>query len=62
MNGFFDDFLIGGSSVFVDFGVKSGVRKLRNCFLLVEVGAPNDYRTAFVGCFDDEVIPVFEIL
>ena len=26
-----------------------------------EVGAPNDCRAAFVGCFDDEVISVFEI-
>ena len=61
MHGFFDNFLVGGSSVFVDFGVKSGVRKLPNCFLLVEVGVPNDYRTTSVGCFDDEVTPVFEI-
>ena len=35
--------------------------KLANCFLSVEVGAPNDCRAAFVGCFDDEVISVFEI-
>ena len=39
----------------------SWVRKLANCFLLVEVGAPSDCRAAFVGCFDDEVISVFEI-
>ena len=32
-----------------------------NCFLLVEVGAPNDCCAAFVGCFDDKVILVFEI-
>ena len=38
----------------------AGVRSLLNCFLLGEVGAPNDFRTAFVGCFDDEVISVFE--
>ena len=43
------------------FGVKSGVRKLPNCFLLVEVCAPNDNGAAFVSCFDDEVIPIFEI-
>ena len=61
LNGVFDSFLVGGSYVFVDFGVKSRVRKLANCFLLVEVGAPNDCRAAFVGCFDDEVISVFEI-
>ena len=61
LNGVFDNFLVGGSWVFVDFGVKIRVRKLANCFLLVEVGAPNDCRPAFVGCFDDEVISVFEI-
>ena len=61
LNGVFDNFLVGGSWVFVDFGVKSLVRKLANCFLLVEVGAPNDCRAAFVSCFDDEVISVFEI-
>ena len=37
------------------------VRKLAHCFLLIEVGAPNDCRAAFVGCLDDEVISVFEI-
>ena len=61
LNGVFDNFLVGRSYVFVDFGVKSGVRKLANCFLLVEVGAPNDCRAAFVGCFDDEALSVFEI-
>ena len=61
LNSVFDNFLVGGSKVFVDFGVKSWVRKLANCFLLVEVGAPNDGRAAFVGCFDDEVFSVFEI-
>ena len=34
---------------------------LTNCFLWVEVGALNDCRAASVGCFDDEVISVFEI-
>ena len=34
---------------------------MANCLLLVEVGAPNDCRAAFVGCFDDEVISAFEI-
>ena len=29
--------------------------------MLVKAGAPNDCRAAFVGCFDDEVISVFEI-
>ena len=54
-------FWFGGSWVFVDFSVKFRVRKLPNSFLLAEVGGPDDYRAAFVGCFDDEVIPVFEI-
>ena len=53
--------LVGGSQVFVDFGVKGRVRKLPNCFLLVQVGAPNDYRAAFVGCLDDKVVRFFEI-
>ena len=61
LNGVFDNFLVSGSKVFVDFGAKKWVRKLTNCFLLVEVGGPNDYRTAFVGCFDDDVISGFEI-
>ena len=34
---------------------------LTTCFLLVEVGALNDCRAPLVGCFDDEVILVFEI-
>ena len=58
LNGVFDSFLVGGTKVFVDFGVKRRVSKLPNCFLF---GAPNDSRAAFVGCFDDEVIPIFEI-
>ena len=45
----------------VDFGVKSWVRKVADCFLLLEVSAPNNCRAAFVGSFDDEVISVFEI-
>ena len=61
LNGVFDNFLVGGSYVFVDFIVKSRVRKLPNCFFLVEVGAPNDCRAAFVGCFDNEVISLVEI-
>ena len=61
LNGVFDNFLVGGSKVFVDFGVKSRVRKLANCFLLVGVGEPNDCRAAFVGCFHDEVIREFGV-
>jgi len=61
LNGVFDNFLVGGSWVFVDFGVEGLVRKLANCFLLVEVGAPGGCRAAFVGCFDGGVISVFEI-
>lgn len=67
LNGFFDNFLVGESQVFVDFSVKGGVRKLPNCFLLVEAGASDGYCAAFVSCCDQrvsgliEVIPVFEI-
>ena len=61
LHGVFDNFLVGRSKVFVDFGVKSLGRKLANCFLLVEVGAPNGCRATFVGCFDDEVISGLEI-
>ena len=61
LNGVFDNFLVGGIKVFVELGVKSRVGKLTNCFLFVEVGAPNDCRAAFLACFGDEVIPVFEI-
>ena len=32
-----------------------------SCFLLVEVGGLNDCCAAFVDCFDDKVILVFEI-
>ena len=60
-NGVFDNFLVGASYLFVDFIVKSRVRKLPNCFFLVEVGAPNDRHAAFVGCLDDEVISFVEI-
>ena len=31
-------------------------------FLFVKVGAPNDHGTAFVGWFDDNVVPSFKIL
>ena len=61
LNGVFDNFLVGVSQVFVDIGVKRRVRKLANCFLLVEVGGPNDCRVTFVGCFDEEIISIFEI-
>ena len=33
---------------------------MNSCCNWSEVGAPNDYGAAFVGCFDG-VIPVFEI-
>ena len=29
--------------------------------MFVKVGAPNDYGTAFVGWFDDDIIPNFKI-
>ena len=49
------------AEVFVDLGVKRWVRELVNCFLLVEVGAPNDCCAAFVGCFDYKGILVLDI-
>ena len=62
MNGVFENCLKTGSSwVFVDFGVKSRVRKLPNCLLLVEVGALNYCPVALVSCSDYDVISVFEI-
>ena len=56
MNGVFDKFLIFGSEIFLDFGIKRGIRKLPQSFFLVKVGAPNNYRAAFVGRFDNYVI------
>ena len=53
--GFFDYFLVQRGKVFFDFTVKRIIGKVPKILLLVEVGAPNDYRDAFVGCFDSNV-------
>ena len=49
---FFDYFLVRRGEVFFNFAVKGIVGELSKSFLLVEVGAPNDYRATFVGRFD----------
>ena len=53
LNGVFDKFFICGGEIFLDFGIKRGVRKLPQSFFLVEVGLSNNYRAAFVGRFDN---------
>ena len=42
-------------SFFFNFVVKGIVGELSKSFLLLEVGAPNDYRATFVGRFDGNV-------
>ena len=54
MYGFFDHFLP------TNFAVKGIVGELSKSFLLVEVGAPNDYRATFVGRIDTECPCVYE--
>ena len=49
---FFGSFLFGLSEIFVNFGIKRGVRKLPKSFLSVKIGLPNNYGAAFVGRFD----------
>ena len=61
LNGVFDKFLIFGSEIFLDFGIKRGIRKLPQSFFLVKVGPPNNYRAAFVGRFDNYVIALTKI-
>ena len=61
LNGVFDKFLIFGSEIFLDFGIKRGIRKLPQSFFLVKVGPPNNYRVAFVGQFDKDVIAFTKI-
>ena len=61
MNGVFDKFLICGGEIFLDFGIKRGVKKLPQSFFLVKVGPPKDYRAAFVGRFDNYVIAFTKI-
>ena len=48
-------FLVRRGEVFFNFAVKRIVGELSKSFLLVEVGAPNDYRATFVGRFDGNV-------
>ena len=55
MYGFFDYFLVRRGEVFFNFALKGIVGELSKSFLLVEVGAPNDYRATFVGRFDSNV-------
>ena len=57
MYGFFDYFLVRRGKVVFNFAVKLKgiVGELSKSFLLVEVGAPNDYRATFVGRFDGNV-------
>ena len=54
-------FLVRRGEVFFSFTVKGIVRELPKSFLLLEVGAPNDYRTAFVGRFDSSVLAFTEV-
>ena len=55
-------FLISGSEIFRDFGIKrGGIRKLPQSFFLVKVGPPNNYRAAFVGRFDNYVVAFTKI-
>ena len=41
--------LVDESEIFVNFGIKRGIRKLPQSYFLVEVGPPNDDCSAFVG-------------
>ena len=50
--------MVERGQVFFDFTVKRTVGELPKNFLLVEVGAPNDNRAAFVGQFDSNVTKV----
>ena len=61
LNGVFDKFLIFGSEIFRDFGIKRGIRKLPQSCFLVKVGPPNNYRAAFVGRFDNYVVAFTKI-
>ena len=61
LNGVFDKFLIFGSEIFRDFGIKRGIRKLPQSFFLVKVGPPNNYRAAFVGRFNNYVVAFTKI-
>ena len=58
MYGFFDYFLVRGGDILFNFAVKRIVGELSKSFLLVKVGAPNDYRATFVGRFDSKDITI----
>ena len=45
----FNNVLVNESEIFVNFGIKRGIRKLPKSYFLVEVGPPNDDCSAFVG-------------
>ena len=49
-------FWFKGVRLFFHFTAKRIVGELSKSFLLVEVGAPNDYRATFVGRFDGNVL------
>ena len=61
MYGFFDYFLVRRGEVFFDFAVKGIVGELSKSFLLVEVGAPKDYRATFVGRFDSNIFALTKV-
>jgi len=50
-NSALDNLLVSGGEIFIDFSVKTGVRKLLQSFFLVKVGPPNNQSAAFVGHF-----------
>ena len=62
VNSVFYNFLIDESEIFVNFGIKRGVRKLTQSFFLVEVGQPNKDCTACVGRFNNYVFAFFSLL
>ena len=57
----FFDYLVRRCEVFLNFTVKRIVGELPKSFLLLEVGAPNDYRAAFVGHFDSNAFAFTEV-
>ena len=44
LNGFFDKFLIFGSEIFLDFGIKRGVRKLPQSFFVISIHSHSNYK------------------
>ena len=61
MYGFFDYFLVRRGEILFNFAVKRFVGELSKSFLLVKVGAPNDYCATFVGRFDSNVFAFTKI-